>query len=1484
MPSNHLPWAGPSDELSRYVTTDSRKTLGAYRKQPTLVREHANHEKDTARGGYAHRQLFELAQNSADALAGASGGGRIAILLSESHLYCADDGRPIDEEGVTALKFSYLSPKRGTAEIGRFGLGFKSVLGVSEAPEFFSRTGSFRFDPDRARRRILAYVPGATTFPTLRLPEPIDPQDCRDGDSVLAELMEWANNIVRLPLIDGAPPGLESQIQAFPGQFLLFVEHVRSLSLHDVPTGVSRRFEVERRDGEHALSDGDGASRWRVFTRRHTLSDAARADSRSLDDARECLIRWAAPLGKASDAGYFWAFFPTRTASLVSGILNAPWKTNEDRQNLLSGAYNDELIEAAATLVAESLAELATDQDPGRHLDALPRKEEPGDSDHSKHLRARLLAKVSKLPVVPGQDGVLRQVQKLRYPPRAMTTGGRHWDRGAFDRWVKYPRRPRNWAHNRAINPGRLAKIARLFEVLPRKRWEPSALPQATIAEWLEVLVKGRPHDALAEASIAAVQTAALIPQSTRPRKPADFGRIVLVADGTLQVPNPDAMFLPDAASVRVGASSSKSEVHASLARDADTEEALRELGIGAASPESYFADAVSVALDTDNDATDAVWVSFWMHSRNLTVGDAERIIRRSGQVRNLHLRTLADDWTPLHSVLLPGPIADASGGEDAGVTVDTDWHDEDLDLLCRLGVGSEPGQQRDLAAEPWFHEFRQARRNEFRSRQFPTVRTTPQENRLGFDSTSGSGPLDVLRHLSPVGATRYAAALLLLESTYPPWTMRHESQAIYPPLVCDSPAVVMLRQYGWVDTAAGPVPLSEALGPRPLSTAALYALLNHPKAHRIKDAFGLAEPDPVFAGEADPVPLVDVWPGLRDRLRDDQAEITLRLCDDISVAAREHQCVLHGGDIYLAAEVEDESEQLRLVADHLALRLDPGQLEVILQRRTKREVEERRAAVKEATNNADRLLRSVGKADLQVGLGDSTLDILEHERGTLTGVQVAEAVIATHHTDSLRQFKWALDHLDPPKQWAGSSAAVAFVKSLGFSREWAGQRGKRRASYLEVHGPFRLPPLHAYQETIVDNVRSLLRGDDRFGTSRRGMISLPTGSGKTRVAVQALVEATCKDGFRGGVLWVADRDELCEQAVESWRQVWSSIGTPETLRVSRMWGGQRNPERLDSPHVVVATIQTLNARLNSRGPVDDFLGNIGIIVFDEAHRSIAPTFTSVTQDLGLTRWQRSREPFMIGLTATPYRGYNEAETAWLAKRYASNRLDRGAFLSDDAEYVVKELQEGRILAEVNHGTIEGADFTLSDAEVDRMADTPWLPKRVQESLARDANRTRRILRAYEEHIRPNWPAVVFATSVEHAGILAGLLSARGIRARAVSGKTETATRRRVVEEFRNGDIQALVNYAVFREGFDAPRTRAIVVARPVYSPNLYFQMIGRGMRGIKNGGNDICLVLNVRDNIRNFNRGLAFTELDWLWAGVDRRREGMSSSMVGRM
>jgi len=81
-----------------------------------LVEEHANLEHDTARAGYAHRQLFELIQNSANALAG-SASGRISLKLLQIHLYGAGDGQAMSQDGVRALMFPRSSPKRGPAEL-----------------------------------------------------------------------------------------------------------------------------------------------------------------------------------------------------------------------------------------------------------------------------------------------------------------------------------------------------------------------------------------------------------------------------------------------------------------------------------------------------------------------------------------------------------------------------------------------------------------------------------------------------------------------------------------------------------------------------------------------------------------------------------------------------------------------------------------------------------------------------------------------------------------------------------------------------------------------------------------------------------------------------------------------------------------------------------------------------------------------------------------------------------------------------------------------------------------------------------------------------------------------------------------------------------------------------------------------------------------------------------------------------------------------
>ena len=330
--------------------------------------------------------------------------------------------------------------------------------------------------------------------------------------------------------------------------------------------------------------------------------------------------------------------------------------------------------------------------------------------------------------------------------------------------------------------------------------------------------------------------------------------------------------------------------------------------------------------------------------------------------------------------------------------------------------------------------------------------------------------------------------------------------------------------------------------------------------------------------------------------------------------------------------------------------------------------------------------MSAVGERELGAGLPDALVAVLESEGVALTGIDIAEAAIATWHTDVLRQYKQALDHLDPPKQWAGSTRAVAFVQSLGFSAEWAGERGRKRDPYVEIEGPYTLPDLHEYQKLIARNIRGMLRGKhgDEAVTSRddKHAYGVWKDPGCT---VQAIVEAIRHDNFQGGILWVADRDELCEQAVEAWRQVWSSIGTQAVcLRISRMWSGMEKPQSTSEQHVVISTIQTLHSRLKNEPREYEFLADFSLVVFDEAHRSIAPTFTSVMEELGLTRYQRQHEPFMLGLTATPYRGHDARRNraACPSLRNQSTRFWIGSVVTSPKD-VIRELQDMDVLAQV---------------------------------------------------------------------------------------------------------------------------------------------------------------------------------------------------------
>ncbi|MEW2046602.1 DEAD/DEAH box helicase [Streptomyces sp. NPDC005476] len=454
-----------------------------------------------------------------------------------------------------------------------------------------------------------------------------------------------------------------------------------------------------------------------------------------------------------------------------------------------------------------------------------------------------------------------------------------------------------------------------------------------------------------------------------------------------------------------------------------------------------------------------------------------------------------------------------------------------------------------------------------------------------------------------------------------------------------------------------------------------------------------------------------------------------------------------------------------------------------------------------------------------------------------------------------------------------GKSWPRHFVRVLDVPPAFAGLPGStREPDTLEVAPFVPLRDLEDFQQDLKEQVIEILSGAPG---ANRGVLTLPTGAGKTRTAVESLIEWRISQQRRQAVLWIAQSEELCEQAVQAFREVWTDLGhrndqVRQSMEIARLWGNSSVPS---DPDVVVASIQKLDAIL--RGTNDDvqqelelLRENLGAVVVDEAHRMLAPSYTRVLRFLGIELGQKAPVP-LIGLTATPFRRVN-AETRQLADKFHSKLLSSRS-LGDD---IVSELRQQSILSRPEHKVLSyaGPEFKMEDVEsyrahFDQFDDFhPGFLRQIGESDARNRALLKQLL-----ELPSDWPTLFFGCTVEHAIAMAVLLRRAGRASEVVTSDTRSATRRALIEQFRDKHLSVLCNYGVLTTGFDAPAVRALVIGRPTTSPVLYEQMIGRGMRGRRFGGTESCLVVDIEDNIR-FSGQLAYERYSGYWSSNQSR------------
>lgn len=331
------------------------------------------------------------------------------------------------------------------------------------------------------------------------------------------------------------------------------------------------------------------------------------------------------------------------------------------------------------------------------------------------------------------------------------------------------------------------------------------------------------------------------------------------------------------------------------------------------------------------------------------------------------------------------------------------------------------------------------------------------------------------------------------------------------------------------------------------------------------------------------------------------------------------------------------------------------------------------------------------------------------------------------------------------------------------------------------------------------------------MGTHRSIMVQMPTGTGKTHL-LASVISDWLKEAEHKSVWIVAHRRELVVQIEET---------------VARYGIKPTNG------FVKVRSIQWLY-----RHGEDVKYERPSLIVIDEAHHALAETYREL--------WLRYPDAKKLGMTATPCRlnrkGFTDLFETLITSDSIADFIRQGWLSPFDYVSIRPNSEEQRLIDGLEK---RGADGDFQVKEMDAVLNKRPTIERLYESV-----------RQYSDGKK----GIVYAISISYARNIAGYYTEHGLNAVAIDSKTPTKERKLLVDDFRQGKIQVLVNVDVFSEGFDCPDVEFIQLARPTLSLAKYLQQVGRGLR--KTEGKESCIII---DNVGLYCLfGLPTAYRDW--------------------
>lgn len=441
----------------------------------------------------------------------------------------------------------------------------------------------------------------------------------------------------------------------------------------------------------------------------------------------------------------------------------------------------------------------------------------------------------------------------------------------------------------------------------------------------------------------------------------------------------------------------------------------------------------------------------------------------------------------------------------------------------------------------------------------------------------------------------------------------------------------------------------------------------------------------------------------------------------------------------------------------------------------------------------------------------------------------------------------------------------------------------KQATEKIDVHEKFY--ELLDYQYIIRQKALHVLNSE--YGL-RRFLVHMPTGTGKTKTATHIICHHYSYNlNKKGLVLWIAHTAELLQQAYETFATVWRNIGKGSIITY-KLWGDYEVeiPSEGFSGFMVCSIQKLQSIQKSNEGLFNAIIRDVRLLVYDEAHKASAKEARKTIEKI-MTRTEGLEDRALMGLSATPGRTTGQSfDNELLASMFGNkiigidtklmNEVNMSAQEAANTEVesdVIKYFQNRGVLSKIVKEELTYPE-SLTDSEFNEIKVIAYeqgyddFSKKALEIIGNNKSRNLCIMQKLRELNNQEKPTIVFACSVKHAQLLSAMLTLENVQNAVVIGDMPSYERKCAIARFKDKEdkLNILINYEVLTTGFDATNIECVFIARPTQSVVLYSQMLGRGLRGPQMGGKATCLLIDVKDNLKQYNENMAFSHFNNYW------------------